>query len=84
MLSPTISDLENPNPKPLQTISGKLIKAYKGRVIDAPEEPADVRGAAVTDYQSELEENWVSDLRKKYKVKVDKGVFKALKKRYAD
>lgn len=52
--------------------------AYKGRVISAPEEAADVRGAAVTDYQNELEREWVESLHKKYKVKVNNKVFKKL------
>lgn len=54
--------------------------AYKGRVIAAPEEAADVRGAAVTDYQAQLEKDWVKSLHKKYKVKVNKKVFEQLKK----
>ncbi len=62
----------------------KAYKAFNGRVIDAPEEPADVRGAAVTDYQAELENQWIQKLRKKYKVKVDKKVFKKLKEQYAN
>ncbi len=53
--------------------------AYNGRIIDAPEEAADVRGAAVTDYQALLEQEWVKQLRKKYKVKLNKKVFKQLK-----
>ncbi len=51
--------------------------AYNGRIIDTPEEAADVRGAITGDYQQELEQNWVNSLRKKYKVKINK---KALKK----
>lgn len=54
-------------------------KAFNGKVVDAPEEAADVRGAAVTDYQSLLDEQWVKDLHKKYKVKVNKKVFNAIK-----
>lgn len=59
--------------------SGKWIEwfAYQGRIIDAPEEAADVRGAVATDYQQQLERNWVTDLRNKYSVKLNK---KALKK----
>lgn len=52
--------------------------AYKGRVIDQPEEATDVRGAAVTDYQNELEKLWIEKLRKSYKVKVDKKVLKKI------
>ena len=54
--------------------------SYDGRVINAPEEVADVRGAVTSDYQSELEKNWVSALRKKYKVKINKGTLKKISK----
>ncbi|MDE6527079.1 MAG: hypothetical protein K2L75_07455, partial [Muribaculaceae bacterium] len=60
----------------------KAYRAYKGRVIDAPEEAADVRGAAVTDYQNELDRKWVAGLHKKYKVKLNKKVFNNLKAKY--
>lgn len=53
--------------------------AWNGRVIDAPEEASDVRGAAITDYQTELEKQWVAKLHKKYKVKVNQKVLEALK-----
>lgn len=53
--------------------------AYKGRILEAPEEAGDVRGAAVTDYQSELDKEWVKKLRKRYKYKVNKKVFEKLK-----
>ena len=52
---------------------------YKGHLITVPEETADVRGAAITDYQSELERRWVQGLRSKYKVKVNRNVFDSLK-----
>ena len=51
-----------------------------GRVIDNPEEAADVRGAAVSDYQAQLEAEWLKELHKKYRVKVNNKVFKQLKK----
>jgi len=57
----------------------KHYAAYKGRVINAPEEAADVRGAALTDYQTALDKEWVKELHKKYKVKVNNKVFKSLK-----
>lgn len=69
-------------PKP--TADGKsrwaTYAAYKGRILDAPEEASDVRGAAVSDYQTQLEADWIKDLHKKYKVKVNKKVFEQLKK----
>lgn len=53
-------------------------RAYKGRLLDQPEEAADVRGAAITDYQSLLEKDWLKSLHKKYKVRIDKKVLKQL------
>lgn len=53
--------------------------AYRGRMLDAPEEAADVRGAAVSDYQTKLEHDWLRELHRKYKVKVNKKVFNKLK-----
>ncbi|MDE5749558.1 MAG: hypothetical protein K2H87_02175, partial [Duncaniella sp.] len=46
--------------------------AYDWKVIDAPEEALDVKAAVSTDLQSRLEEEWVKDLRKRYKVKLNK------------
>jgi len=54
--------------------------AWKGRVLAQPEEAADVRGAAVTDYQAMLEADWIKELHEKYPVKVNKKVFEKLKK----
>ncbi len=54
-------------------------RAYKGRVIAAPEEAADVRGAATADYQTLLEQEWLKKLRKTYKVKINKKVLKQFK-----
>lgn len=53
--------------------------AWNGRIISAPEEAADVRGAAITDYQGELEKQWLAKLHKKYKVKVNIKVLEQLK-----
>lgn len=53
---------------------------YKGRIIDAPEEAADVRGAVSADFQQELERRWVDSLHKKYPVKINKKAIKKLKK----
>lgn len=54
-------------------------RAYKGRIIDTPEEASDVRGAAVTDYQAQLEKDWVKKLHKRYKVNLNKQEFERLK-----
>lgn len=53
--------------------------AFRGRIIEQPEEVADVRGAVVTDYQNHLEKEWLAKLHKKYKVKVDKKVLETIK-----
>lgn len=50
---------------------------YKGKVLESPEEAADIRGTVSTDYQQELEREWVDRMRSKYKVKLNK---KAIKK----
>ncbi len=52
--------------------------AWHGRLVAQPEDASDVRGAAVTDYQAYLEEQWLKDLRKKYKIKLNKKVFKQI------
>lgn len=56
--------------------------AFRGHLIYRAEEPSDVRGQAVTDYQTELEKKWVEKMRKSHKVKVDQKVFKALKQKH--
>lgn len=53
--------------------------AFRGHIIDAPEEAADVRGAVTTDFQNALEQAWVKELRKKYPVKIDKKVLQTVK-----
>jgi len=57
----------------------KYYTALKGRIINAPEEAADVRGAALTDYQTFLDKEWIKELHKKYKVKINNKVFNNLK-----
>ena len=53
--------------------------AYRGRVIEQPEEAADVRGAVVADYQSALEREWLDSLHAKYPVKINRDVLKQVK-----
>lgn len=54
--------------------------AVNGKLLQAPEEAADVRGAVVTDYQNTLEKEWLEKLHKKYKVKVNNKVLKQINK----
>ena len=66
-----------PRVKPEKKYSDYFV--YGGKVLAQPEEMSDVRGQVVADYQNYLEEEWVAQLRKKYKVKVDNKVLKKLK-----
>lgn len=52
---------------------------YQGRIIDTPEEAIDMRGPVTADYAQYLEQEWIKELRKKYKVKVDKKVLNSIK-----
>lgn len=53
--------------------------AVQGRVIAAPEEAIDVKGAVTGDYQSQLEQDWLNQLRAKYPVKINDKVLKTVK-----
>lgn len=53
-------------------------RAFGGRVIDAPETAADTAGAAVADYQAELEATWLKRLRGTYPVKINRKALRAL------
>lgn len=41
----------------------------------------ETRGLVIADYQNFLEKEWISELKKRYQVKVDKTIFKDLKER---
>ena len=53
---------------------------YEGKILTAPEEAADVRGAVVNDYQQWLEQQWLERLHKQYPVKINKKELKKLQK----
>jgi peptidyl-prolyl cis-trans isomerase SurA len=40
----------------------------------------EARGLVINDFQNELENKWIAELKKKYPVKVDEGVFRSLMK----
>lgn len=63
------------------TAPGKWVsyEAYQPVVIDAPQEMNDVRSQVITDYQSYLEQQWLAQLRKNHKVKVNNKVLKQLR-----
>jgi peptidyl-prolyl cis-trans isomerase SurA len=51
-----------------------------GKVLKAPENYLDVKGQVTADYNEMAEKQWVANLRKKYKVVVDKDVLKTVNK----
>lgn len=54
--------------------------ATYGKLIKAPEDYEDVRGLVVADYQDQMEKQWVAELRKKYRVVVNKDVLATVNK----
>lgn len=52
---------------------------YEGKILDQPEEAADVRGQVTSDYQMVLEEKWIAELKQKYPVEVNYKVLKKVK-----
>lgn len=57
----------------------KSYRAFRGQILEAPQEAADVRGAVVSDYQAALEKQWLEQLHKNYKVKINKKALKQVK-----
>ena len=80
---------ENPSVDANEWIKGKLyrVKSAKGvdlvkinNILEAePKQLNEVKGLVTSDYQNFLEKNWVSELKAKYKVEVDKEVLKQVK-----
>lgn len=62
-----------------KNISWSNYFAFMGQIIEQPQEADDVKSKVVTDYQNQLEKEWVNELRKKYPVKVDNKVLKTVK-----
>lgn len=54
-------------------------EAYEPRLIEQPEEAADVRGVVITDYQDYLLNQWLEELDKKYPASVNKKVLSQAK-----
>jgi peptidyl-prolyl cis-trans isomerase SurA len=45
----------------------------------SPRSFSEARGLVINDYQNELENNWLTELKKKYPVRVDEAVFRTLR-----
>lgn len=69
-----------PDPK---TLNWHHYYAFRDRIIDNPQEADDIRGQVIADYQNHLEREWVKELRKKYRVKVNQKVLDKVKKELA-
>ncbi|MBS1917948.1 MAG: peptidylprolyl isomerase [Bacteroidetes bacterium] len=54
-----------------------IVKMYNER---EPRNYNDAKGFVINDYQSYLEDNWITELKKKYPVKVNEAVLKSLPK----
>lgn len=53
---------------------------YINKIVEpTPKDYNDCKGLVTADYQNYLEKNWVSELRKKYKIKVNNDVLKSVK-----
>lgn len=66
-------------PEPTASKSWPVFFAYNGKVIDQPQEAADVKGAVTADYQQLLEDAWVKSLREKYPIEVYPDALKNVK-----
>ncbi len=56
------------------------IDAIYGKKLKAPKEYTDVKGQVVSDYQNQMESEWVAELRKRYPVVVNKEVVATVNK----
>lgn len=52
-----------------------IVKIYNNREPRAFE---DAKGFVINDYQNNLDENWIRQLKKKYPVRIDEKVFGSL------
>lgn len=67
-------------PRPAAPGRWKAFMPYDGRIVSQPEEPRDVRGQLVADYQKELEQHWVDQLNANANVKLNNKVLDKLRK----
>lgn len=69
--------IEQTNPKISNFESCFVVE---GRIVDQPEDLEDVKNRVINDYQEHLDREWVSDLRKRHEVRVDKKQLAKIKK----
>jgi len=78
--SPVVDYVAFGGSRPVAKRTWTAFSSFWGKVIDAPETVADVRGAVTSDYQSELEAQWIEELHRTYRVKINRKVLKKVKK----
>ena len=61
-------------------LKGYPYTAVYGQKLKAPKNYNDVRSLVLSDYQEELERQWLEELRKKYPVVIDKHVLATVNK----
>jgi peptidyl-prolyl cis-trans isomerase SurA len=70
-----------PGISPVYNIEGSFVVVKVDKVLPpSVKKLEETRGRVLNAYQDELERRWMDDLRKKYKVKIDKRVLRKLKK----
>ena len=65
------------NPADNTVTAAYILKIYPER---EPRSYTDARGLVINDYQNYLEDSWISELKKKYPVKINETVFNNLPK----
>lgn len=63
----------------IREIKGFPNTATFGKILKAPEEMSDVKAQVITDYQEQMEKEWIEGLEKKYPVVVNKDVLATVK-----
>ena len=74
--SPAVDYLAFSGKKPEQKSKWTAVTVFNGKLMEQPETAADIRGHVTTDYQNELERQWIASIRDRYKVKINKKLLK--------
>lgn len=65
-----------------QSATYEVYFLWEPKVLTEPQEVGDVRGLVTSDYQNELEREWVDELKARYPVVVNEKEMKKLRKKY--
>ncbi len=74
-ITPGVFTAFSTNPTDNSVSFGYILNVYHER---APRNFRDARGFVINDYQGFLEDQWITELKKKYAIKVEESVFKTL------